>query len=200
MKFFTSDVNTSIIVLGLFLNLKWDGVTPVVVNGVFLYLIKNRDTNKELFLPLPASINIFFRLCFTVLTPHSAQPFELGWYGGEFKYVMPLFPQNCLNSIELNGGPLSATNVFGNPKYAKITRNSIITFPAVVDFIALTSNQRVKVSTTNKKVSFFQWKKSIWILSNKQFVFSHFERPVGLGELCCNWQGLQHFAKDPSDK
>ncbi|CAL4069526.1 unnamed protein product, partial [Meganyctiphanes norvegica] len=62
-----------------------------------------------------AETSIFFNLSLTTPTARSANPLLAGWYGGVNICLTPHFDNFSSNSLEVNCGPLSETNVVGNP-------------------------------------------------------------------------------------
>ena len=72
----------------------------------------------------------------------SASPFALGYHGMTLRCLNPKCEANCVNSVPLNGGPLSVRTESGMPKSANVLSNAGITVRALVLWMISTIGYR----------------------------------------------------------
>ena len=86
-----------------------------------------------------------------VYTNRSARPLEEGGYGEYWICLMWLPFMNCLNSAEVNCGPLSETSCSGNPNCAKSVRKTLMVFKEVVACDITTTSGHLEWALTTMK-------------------------------------------------
>ena len=123
----------------------WAGKSLVVACGAFLYCRRKLAIFCEAFpcAALYPSLNICTYL--------SACPLLEGWCGAMMIYFMPLRARKCVNSADVNRGPLSVTNLLGIPNRAKIPRNVCIVAVDVTECMGMTTKYLECASTTKRK-------------------------------------------------
>ena len=118
----------------------WAGERPSAC-GVFLQVSKaSRKEASE------GHIKMRYFICFT---PDSARPFELGLYGDDSSFEMPISLQKELNS-ERNWGPPSDLRNLGKPK-SQNQRNSCLVIVLVVNELSLLTNGKPEKLSINTK-------------------------------------------------